>query len=349
MAKELNVFKGPEAIKSFLDPGEFPYLPMVELPESLNPFAGDGVRVFAKLMNMLPLANIKAVPAFNMIAQMAARGELEGVDRIIENSSGNTISSVALVARHFGIDKVQSYVPAEISWHKLLMLLFYGIEPIVNKEPDTPVENDPRSGVSKAREDARRADVINPGQYDNPDNPGAHEKWTAEQIWAQTGGKIDIFCAGLGTTGTIIGNSRALKRKNPAVQVVGVRRAPDNYVPGVRTEKLLKMVGFDWRDHVDQIEDIETGESYHQSLEMSRAGIVVGPSSGLALAGLLQYLRAHKKAGTLDQMRKGETGEITCVFPCPDGPMPYLDEYFSYLDRSNFPEVHNEDLLENKP
>jgi len=236
-------------------------LPLVELPSTLNPYAGDNVRIFAKLMNMLPLGNVKAAPAFNMIEEKYLSGELEGVNRIVKNSSGNTVSSVALVARHFGINDIQSYVPAEISWHKLLMLLFFGIEPIVNVEPENPVKGDPQSGISKARMDALKDGVINPGQYHNEANPRAHEKWTAEQIWQQTRGNIDVFCAGLGTTGTIIGNSRSLKSKKPTLRVVGAVRAPDNYVPGVRTEKLLKMVGFDWRQHVDQIERDQQNEN----------------------------------------------------------------------------------------
>ncbi len=349
MQNQLNIFEGPDAIKTFLDPGKFPYLPLVELPSTLNPYTDDNVRIFAKLMNMLPLGNVKAAPAFNMIEEKYLSGELEGVNRIVENSSGNTVSSVALVARHFGINNIQSYVPAEISWHKLLMLLFFGIEPIVNVEPENPVEGDPQSGVSKARVDALEDGVINPGQYHNEANPRAHEKWTAEQIWQQTGGNIDIFCAGLGTTGTIIGNSRSLKSKKPTLRVVGAMRAPDNYVPGVRTEKLLKMVGFDWRKHVDQIERVKTAESYRLSLEMSRAGIIVGPSSGLALAGLLQYLERLKADNGFDEIRNGKTGNITVVFPCPDGPLPYLDEYFKYVDPTHFPPVQNEELLLNKP
>ena len=349
MQYKLNVFEGPDAIKTFLNPGKFPYVPLVELPAALNPLAGEKIRIFAKLMNMLPLGNVKAAPAFNMIEEKYLAGELNGVDRIVENSSGNTVSSVALVARHFGIDNVQSYVSADISWHKVLMLLFYGIEPTVNVEPENPVENDPQSGVTKAKMDALQDGVINPGQYDNDANPRAHEKWTSEQIWEQTDGKVDVFCAGLGTTGTIIGNSISLKAKNPALRVVGVMRAPDNYVPGVRTENLLKMVGFDWRKHLDQIERIETAISYQLSMELSRAGIIVGPSSGLALAGLLQYLEGMKAADRLNEIRNPESGDITCVFICPDGPLPYLDEYFKYIDRSYFPAIQNEELLINKP
>ncbi len=349
MQNKMNVFKGPDSMREFLNPGRISYMPLVELPKQLNPFTGDGVRIFAKLMNLLPLGNVKAVPAFNMISEMHARGELKGVRRIVENSSGNTVSSMALVARHFGVDETQSYIPSEISWNKLLMLQFFGIEPIVNVEPLSPKENDPESGVYKAKKDGMSADAINPGQYHNEDNPKSHEKWTGPQIWDQTEGKINIFCAGLGTTGTVIGNSRYLKRQNSSVRVVGVMRAPDNYVPGVRTEKLLNVVSFDWEKHVDHIERIETVQSYRLSMEMSRRGLIVGPSSGLAIAGLIQHLERLKKEGSLDEVRDEKSGDITCVFPCPDGPMPYLDEYFKYLDASDFPAIRNEEVLVNKP
>ncbi len=345
----INVFEGPDALQDFLNPGKHPNLPMVELPTSLNPLFGDKVRIFAKLMGMSPLGNVKAVPAFNMIREMYRRGDLDNVARLVENSSGNTVLSMALAARQFGVERTQSYVPNEISWNKLLMLLFFGVEPIVNVEPQNPSETDPASGVVKARVDGEAEDAINPGQYDNPDNPAAHEKWTGPQIWEQTGGKIDIFCAGLGTTGTLIGNSKFLKKQNPKLRVVGIMRAPDQYVPGVRTENLLKLVGFDWREHVDFIEGIETTESYRTSMALSRLGILAGPSSGLALAGLLQHLDGVKNSGGLDDLRNAESGEITCVFPCPDSPIPYLDEYFKYVDRAEFPPIQNEDELVNKP
>jgi len=346
MKSQLNVFEGPEAIRDFLNPGNLPNLPLVELPAELNPFAGAKVRIFAKLMNMLPLANVKALPAFNMIREKYRAGALEGVERIIENSSGNTVSSIALVARQFGVKTTQSYVPHEVSRSKLLMLQFFGIQPIVNVEPAAPAENDPRTGVVKAREAGKRADTLNPGQYDNPDNPQSHERWTAPQIWEQTGGEIDIFCAGLGTCGTVIGNASYLKGKNPDLRVVGVMRAPDNYVPGVRTETLLKMVAFDWRGHVDVVERVETVDAYRHSMAMSRRGIIVGPSSGLALAGLLQHLEGLRAAGSLDSLRTRENGEIICVFPCPDGPIPYLDEYFKYLPAEDFPSIQNKQALE---
>jgi cysteine synthase A len=344
----MNVFTGPEAIRDFLDPGKLPAVPLVELPECLNRFLGDGVRIQAKMMNLLPLGNLKALPAYNMIAEKAARGELGEVERLIENSSGNTVSSLALVARQFGVERTCSYVPSEISWNKLLMLLFYGIEPIVNVEPTDPAPGDPQSGINMARQDGEAADTWNPGQYDNPDNPAAHEKWTGPQIWDQTDGKLSLFCAALGTTGTLVGTSTYLKSQRSDLPVIGVMRAPDNYVPGPRTEKLLNLVGFDWRAHLDHVEQAETPESYRLSMEMSRLGLLVGPSSGLCLSGLLQHLQKSKDGGRLDALRNAD-GEVLCVFVCCDGPLAYLDEYAKYVAPEHFPGIRNEELLQNKP
>ncbi len=348
MAKQLNVFKGSHSVKNFLNPGKHPMLPLVELPEELNPFAKHNVRIFAKLMTFSPLANVKALPAFNMMQGLYERGELDKVDHIIESSSGNTVFSLALAAHQFGGKKTTSYIPHEISLNKLLMLLFFGVEPIVNQEPPFPDANDPRSGVYKAREKGAEPGWVNPSQYDNPDNPKAHEKWTGKQIWKQTQGKINVLCAGLGTTGTIIGTSKTLKKKNSSIQVVGVIREKDSYVPGVRTKGLLELIGFNWEKHVDSIEYVKTVESYRRSLQLSRNGIVVGPTSGFALSGLEQYIQNRIKNNTLDEIRD-KNGEVNCVFICPDSPVPYLDEYFKYLDSSDFPEITNREFLKNPP
>lgn len=348
MQRYKNVFNGPDSIKDYLNPGKMAYLPLVELPLELNPFRDKGVRLFAKMMTFNPVHNVKAVPAYNMILEKHNRGELQGVTDVIENSSGNTVSALAVSARQFGIENIHAFVPTEVSYHKVMMLLFFGISPIVNQEPDEPDPTDPRSGIYKAKAIGEERDNwINPGQYSNPDNPGGHEKWIGEQIWEQTEGKITVFCASLGTTGTIQGNSRYLKSKNKDVTIVGVRRAPNNYVPGPRTEVLLRLIGFDWEGHVDEIQDAETRISYQKSMELSRRGIFAGPSSGLIYVGLIQYLQEKIDNGKLDALRN-EDGEIVCTFICCDTPFPYLDEYFKYVDKSYFPPVENEDLMQNK-
>ena len=105
--KVLNTFEGNTAVLDFLNPDNAPYVPLVEIPDHVNPYRKDGIRVFAKLMNALPLANIKSLPAYNMLAEKKKNGNLEGIDTIIENSSGNTVFSLAVIAKLMGIHHIR--------------------------------------------------------------------------------------------------------------------------------------------------------------------------------------------------------------------------------------------------
>ncbi len=345
-ANPSNVFSGPDAVKDFLNPDRNPPLPLVEIPEHLNPFAKDGVRIFAKLMSFLPLANVKSLPAYNMLLEKES--SLRGTKSLIENSSGNTVFSLAVIGRIFGIPETKAIVSHEVTWGKLQLLRLFGTEIIVNKEPICPDPGDKTSGIYKAKQIGKRKGWFNPGQYDNEANPAAHEKWTGPQIWEQTEGKISVFCAGLGTTGTMLGAGGYLKNQNPKITTIGVTRLPNNPVPGVRTPNLLREIAFDWKHATDHIEEVSTKKSFGRSLKLCRAGIVAGPSSGFALQGLFQFITKQKGNGSLDRLKNAD-GEIVAVFICPDSPFPYLNEYFEYLDESNFPKIENEKLLINKP
>jgi cysteine synthase A len=344
----LNVFSGPDSVKDFLNPDCNPPLPLVEIPKHLNPFAEDGVRIFAKLMNFLPLANVKSLPAYNMLLEREKAGELGGVNSLIENSSGNTVFSLAVIGRLFGVPKTRAIVSHEVTWGKLQMLRFFGTEIMVNEEPICPDPSDKESGIYKAKQMGKKKGWFNPGQYDNEANPRAHAQWTGPQIWEQTEGKITVFCSGLGTTGTMVGTGKYLKEKSSAITRVGVARLPNNPVPGVRTPNLLREIAFDWKQTTDHLEEVGTKQSFLKSLELCRGGIVAGPSAGFALQGLLQFLSKQKEQDKLDSM-KNEDGEIVAVFICPDSPFPYIDEYFEYLDASHFPDIEHEELLINKP
>lgn len=344
----LNIFKGKHAVRNFLNPEKNPMIPLVELPDHCNPFAKDGVRVFAKLMNMLPLANVKSLPALNMLLEAEETEELKNVHTLIENSSGNTVFSLATIAKLFGIETTKAIVSHEVTWGKLQLLRLFGTEIIVNEEPICPDPNDKKSGIYKAKGKGQAKGWFNPGQYDNEANPRAHSKWTAPQIWKQTEGKISVFCTGVGTTGTIVGIGNYLKKKSKKITVIGVARSPNNPVPGVRTPNLLREIAFDWQKVTDHLEEIGTKESFEESLRLCRAGLMVGPSSGFALAGLFSFLSKQKAAGSLSNL-KGKDGKIIAVFVCPDGPLPYLNEYFEYLDETNFPSIENEQLLINRP
>ena len=344
----LNIFKGKHAIKDFLNPEKNPLIPIVELPEELNPFSKDGVQIYAKLMNMLPLGNVKSLPALNMLMGGEENNNLQNVHSIIENSSGNTVFSLAVIGRMFGIPTTKAIVSHEATWGKLQLLRLLGTEILVNEEPICPDPNDKTSGIYLAKKIGEKKEWFNPGQYDNEANPQAHEKWTGPQIWKQMEGNISVFCAGLGTTGTIFGTSKYLKSQSKKIVTVGIARKQNNPVPGVRTPNLLKQIAFDWNTYVDHVKECGTKESFEKSLGLCRCGLMVGPSSGFALAGLINFLAEQKKLGKLDELRNTD-GEIVAVFICPDSPLPYLNEYFEFLDDSYFPKIENENLLINKP
>ncbi|MBU6310772.1 pyridoxal-phosphate dependent enzyme [Patescibacteria group bacterium] len=339
-----NVFSGPHALLEYLSPEKHPPLPLVELPPALNPYAERGVRIFAKCMFLLPLGNIKSIPARQMLLDAAARGALNSVHTLIENSSGNTVFSLATLGRLFGIPRTRAIVSHEVSKGKLALLRLFGTEIEVNEEPICPDPRDATSGIYKARVRGAADGWCNPGQYDNPANPAAHEQVTGPQLYAQLGSRIDIVCVGLGTTGTIVGIGTYLKSVVPGVRIIGAVRAPNNPVPGVRTKNLLSQIAFPWNAVTEYVHTIGTKDAFRTSLALVRAGILGGPSSGFALAGLLAELERMDTDGSLDAAVQ-KHGELITVFICPDGPLPYIDEYFEYLDPGDFPRIEHEELL----
>ena len=317
-----NVFSGSDALKNFLNPDCNPPLPLVELPNRLNPFADRGVRVFAKLMYLLPLLNSKSLPVLNMMLETADK--LGGVHTIVENSSGNTAFSLAIMAPLFGIHTVRAMVPLDIAPGKLELLRLAGAH--------VRFPEDGKSGIVTAREMGKGKGFLNLDQYSNKDNVTAHAKWTAKQVWEQTEGELTVFCTGLGTTGTALGAVEYFRQKHAPVIVVGVYCLPNNAVPGVRSMEGLAEISFDWQSEISQSVGAGTKESFKKSLDLCRAGLVAGPSSGFAYAGLLRFLGEQSD---LDGFRN-KKGEVLCTFICPDTPFPYLDKYSTILDPSDF-------------
>ena len=339
----LGVFVGEQAARHFLNPEYHTPVPLVEIPTELNPFRDHGVRIFCKMMSLLPLGNVKSLPAINMLESAHEKGHIAAGSKIVESSSGNTVFSLAMAARAFGAASTKSYCSHEVRRGKLDLLRFAGISIEVQRESICPDPSDPLSGINRARAEGLTAGVFNPGQYDNRDNPSAHERWTGPQLWKQLNGQIDILCAGLGTTGTIVGTSQYLKKHNPKLTSIGVVRSPNNPVPGVRTNGLLREVSFPWQEAIDIEVEIGTIQAFERSLHLCRAGLLVGPSAGFALAGLLTHLETLVHHGAIDH--NSNQREIHAVFIAPDGPLPYLHEYFEVLPAELFPPIINEHLL----
>ncbi len=317
-----NFFSGPDALKRFLDPDHNPPLPLVELPAALNPFAEQKVRIFAKLLYLLPLLNLKSLPVLEMLR--AAGNKLEGAHTLVENSSGNTGFSLAIMARMFGVPAVRAIVPIDIAPGKLELLRLAGA--------DVRFASSEEGGVAMARRAGSQPGFFNLDQYSNPANLKAHGQWTAAQVWQQTAGKLTLYAAGLGTTGTALGAVQYFREHGHKVTVMGVYVMPGSAIPGVRSVERLQEISFDWESEVPYRVGAATKESYKKSLELCRAGLLAGPSSGFALAGLLRFMGEHHD---LDRFRNSDC-EVVAAFICCDTPFPYLDKYSTILDPADF-------------
>ena len=313
-----NVFSGPDALKDFLDPDQSPATPLVELPERLNPYASSRVRIFAKLLYLCPLLNLKFLPVLRMLQN--AGDELKDVHTLIESSSGNTAFSIAILGRLFGVEKVEAIVPLDIAPGKLELLRLAGV--------DVRFDTGKIGGVILARRLGRRPGYYNLDQYSNPANVEAHAAWTARQVWEQTDGALTLYATGLGTTGTAMGAIQFFRGISADVSVLGIYLADGSAIPGVRSLERLKEVSFDWKKEIHLCVAAETNESYRKSLELCRAGLLGGPSSGFAFAGLLRFLKSQP---SLESYRNSN-GEIVAAFVCCDTPFPYLDKYSTILD-----------------
>lgn len=333
----LNVYGGLTAINDFLNP-ENHLTPLVELPSSLNPFLADGIHIYIKMQTFLPLMNVKSVPAYEML-----KNDVQPKRRLAESSSGNMAFSLSVLSRCFGYEKTRAVISHETNREKVQMLLLSGTEIWVNKEPICPDPHSDESGIRIAEKTAHRSSWKNLNQYANPDNPGGHYEFCGQQILKQLNNDIRIFCTSLGTTGSLCGIARALKKKTEA-RCIGVARKPNNPVPGPRTLNLLKMIDFDWQQQTDDVVEEGTVHAYDQSMRLCRAGILAGPSTGLALAGLLKYLRREKLKNDFAGLKNGRP-EINCVILACDLPFLYLDEYFKYLPRKRFPKIFHQELL----
>lgn len=339
---DTQVFRGPQALADYLRPDVERYTPLCELPAALNPFLEtNDVHVYVKLLNTLPLANVKSIPAWNMLERTDTN--LHGMN-VVESSSGNTVFSLGILAGHFGVKKVRAVASKDVSRGKLNLLRLAGIDVQVVDGPLCPSPNDPKSSITIAAMQGRQSGWYNPGQYDNDANPEAHMRYTGPQIFAQLEGGISMFVAGLGTTGTLVGTARYLRRHKPDVTIVGAVRAPNNAVPGVRTENGLDEVAFDWKESVTtKLVRVNEYESYEKSLALIRQGLLVGPSAGFAYAATLKHLAALKAAGHLDTLRGKNV-----VFIAPDSMFPYVDEYFAVLGPHYFGAIDDQSSGEYK-
>ncbi|KAI1006698.1 hypothetical protein K3495_g1513 [Podosphaera aphanis] len=334
----LNFYSGENSLREYYDPDLQLPLPLVEIPRKLNPFYNDGVRIYAKMLTALPANNVKSLPALNMLQSPHVSSNTK---TLVEYSSGSTVISMSILARIlYGIDDTHAFMSNRSTPKKLQLMRFFGLNVTLFGGPSEPLPDDHRGGIGRARNIAKEnPTVTNLNQYENDLNWKSHVRWTGPQLLKQLP-CLKVFCAGLGTTGTLTGVGMYMKEHRPEVVRVGVATAPNDRIPGLRTYATLAYE-FPWKDIVDLVVEVGSPDAYGLSMELSREGLICGPSSGSNLQGLYDFFERRKRANNLRQLA-GEDGLIHSVFICCDLPYQYLEEYFEKL---SFPDLINQNLL----
>ncbi|KAK0622947.1 cysteine synthase B [Immersiella caudata] len=338
----LNVFRGHDSLAQYLDPDQNPPLPLVEIPDALNPLRADGVRIFAKMLTALPAHNVKSLPALEMLRSKPKAQH----QTIVEASSGSTVLSLAIIARAlWGHNDVHAYVTNKKHPDSLRLMKFFGLKTVLYGGLAQQEPSDEKGIMSRLRRMAASEEgVCYPGQYDSDENWKAHERWTGAQIWRQLP-EVNVFCATVGTGGCITGTGAHLKAMKPSVRTIGVCSKHGDPVPGPRHLSGFETSPFPWRENIDVFQDVSSADAFRASMQLSRHGLICGPSSGQALCGLIAHLQAAKAAGQLAEYADPTTKEINAVFVCADLPYQYMDLYFQKISKEEFPPTFNENLL----
>lgn len=252
--------------------------------------AGSSV-VLAKLEGNNPAGSVKDRPALNMIMAAEARGDIKPGDTLIEATSGNTGIALAMVAAMRGYRMIL-IMPDNMTEERRATMSVYGAQLISVTE---------KQGMEYARDLAVEMQQKGDGhvldQFSNPDNPNAHYLTTGPEIWQQTEGKVTHFVSSMGTTGTIMGVSRFLKEKDPAISIVGVQPQEGDQIPGIRKwpQAYLPKI-FDDRN-VDEIRYVSQRVAEQTSRRLAREeGIFCGISSGGAMDVALRVAQDNANA-----------------------------------------------------
>jgi cysteine synthase B len=267
--------------------------------------------LLAKLEGNNPAGSVKDRPALSMIVGAERRGEIKPGDSLIEATSGNTGIALAMVAAMRGYRMIL-VMPEHLSVERRQTMAAFGAQFVLTPE---------KGGMELARDTADRMRDAGEGvildQFSNPDNPLAHYTGTGPEIWRDTQGKVTHFVATMGTTGTIMGCSRFLKEKNPAIQVIGVQPGPGAQVPGIRKwpEEYLPKI-FD-RKRVDRVIEVTQEESEEMTRRLAREeGIFAGISSGGGLAAAMRVAGEVRDAVIVHVVcDRGDRYLSTGVFP----------------------------------
>jgi cysteine synthase len=283
--------------------------PLVKI-RALGP--GSTVTLLAKLESFNPFSSVKDRIGLAMIEDAEKRGLLKPGSVIVEPTSGNTGVALAAVAAAKGY-RIILTMPETFSIERRKLLAAYGAELVL-----TEGAKGMKGAIAKAEEIAAATPgSFIPMQFDNPANPEVHRRTTAEEIWRDTGGKIDIFVAGVGTGGTITGVSEALKAKKPGVKIVAIEpadspvisegRAGPHKIQGIGAGFVPKVFK---REAVDEVITVKHEDAGLAARTLAKKeGILVGISSGAALWAALEIAKRPESSGKTIVVVLPDTGE----------------------------------------
>ena len=265
----------------------------------LNRIAGGNATVIAKLEFYNPANSVKDRIGAAIIEAAEASGELKPGGIIVEGTSGNTGIALAMVGAAKGY-KVVLAMPETMSLERRALLRAYGAELVL-----TPGPLGMKGAVAKAEEIAEERGGVLARQFENPANLAVHRRTTAEEIWADTDGKVDIFVAGVGTGGTVSGVGQVLKEHKPEVKIIAVDPAESPILSGGQPgPHKIQGLGANFVPEIldrDVIDEVIT-RNIDQSVEFARAaatqeGLLVGISSGAALSAAVEVANRPENSG----------------------------------------------------
>jgi cysteine synthase A len=263
---------------------------------------GVGATIVGKLEFYNPASSVKDRIGVAIVDAAEASGELQPGGTIVEATSGNTGIALAFVGAARGYDVVLT-MPESMSKERRALLRAYGAELIL-----TPASEGMKGAVGRAEQVvAERPGAILARQFANEANPAIHRRTTAEEIWADTDGEVDILVAGIGTGGTITGVGQVLKERKPGVQVVGVEPAESPILNGgAPGPHKIQGIGANFVPEIldttiyDEIIDVDAETAVAVARQAAtEEGLLVGISSGAALHAAIQLGKRPENAGKL--------------------------------------------------
>jgi cysteine synthase A len=268
--------------------------------------------VIGKLEYFNPAGSVKDRIAKAMIEDAEEKGVLKPDSVLIEPTSGNTGIGLASVAAARGY-RVILTMPETMSIERRNLLKAYGAELVL-----TEGAKGMRGAIERAEELAKEIpNAFIPGQFVNPANPAVHKATTGPEIWEDTGGKVDIFVAGIGTGGTITGTGEFLKSKNSNIEIVAVEPADSPVLSEGRSgPHKIQGIGAGFvpdvlnTDIYDEIIPVRNEDAFNTGRELSRTeGLLVGISSGAALWAATEVAKREENAGKTIVVILPDTGE----------------------------------------